>query len=616
MRRVPVRIALPAGAVAAAAVVAAVVVLAGSGGGGGPSPSCVPPVMNPSALLGGSVTVSPTPTSLDASAQAQISFLGLPASRLRHVSVVGSRSGTHAGRMEAYSQGDGASFVPDRELAQGELVRVRAEIERAGRWQPIAWSFHVAERDHASGTVGEAAVSSSSAPEYQRFHSDPALRPPAVTVLRSTPGATPGDIMVAPYAGPGQWGPMILDENGRLLWFKPLPAGWRAGDLRVQRYDGHTVLTWWQDPLPYGGRHDAGVVIDNTAYRTIQVVRAGNGYQPDLHEFVITPQGTALTTVFDAIRCDVRAAGGPRDGAVADTLLQEIDLRTGLVMYEWHSLDHVPLQDSYERATLASHAHPFDYFHINSIDVAPDGDLLVDSRNTWAAYDVDPRTGRVRWTLGGKHSTFKLAAGAATAYQHDGRYQAGADVTFFDNGGTPVIHATRALELHLDIARKVATVVHSYEHKPGVVSPSQGNVQVLGNGDWMIGWGQASYFTQLGPAGEVLFDAHLPLASESYRAYRQAWSAQPETEPAISYEAASSASATGRVYVSWNGATDVASWRLRSGPSAAQLHPVATVPRTGFETAIDVPAGEADPYVQVQALSSTGAVRGTSASER
>ena len=79
-------------------------------------------------------------------------------------------------------------------------------------------------------------------------------------------------------------------------------------------------------------------------------MRAGNGYQPDLHEFQITPQGTALITVYDAIDCNLSAVGGPRDGAVADTLMQEIDLKTGLVMYEWHSLDHVPLQSSYSSA--------------------------------------------------------------------------------------------------------------------------------------------------------------------------------------------------------------------------------------------------------------------------
>ena len=179
----------------------------------------------------------------------------------------------------------------------------------------------------------------------------------------------------------------------------------------MQQYEGKPVLTWWQDPLIAGGSRKAGEVIANSSYQTVAIVRAGNGYQPDLHEFQITPQGTALITVYDAIDCNLSAVGGPRDGAVADTLLQEIDLKTGLVMYEWHSLDHVPLRSSYASAAQASRKEPFDYFHINSIDVEQDGDLLVDARNTWAAYDVDPKTGQVRWELGGKHSSFKLGPG-------------------------------------------------------------------------------------------------------------------------------------------------------------------------------------------------------------
>ena len=104
------------------------------------------------------------------------------------------------------------------------------------------------------------------------------------------------------------------------------------------------MLTWWQSPLVADGRRDAGMVIADDTYRVIKLVRAGNGYQPDLHAFQIRPDGTALMTVYDAIRCDLRAHGGPANGAVADTLMQEIDLRTGLVRFEWHSLDHVALE--------------------------------------------------------------------------------------------------------------------------------------------------------------------------------------------------------------------------------------------------------------------------------
>jgi hypothetical protein len=67
------------------------------------------------------------------------------------------------------------------------------------------------------------------------------------------------------------------------------------------------------------------------------------------------------------------------------------------------------------------------------------------------------------------------------------------------------------------------------------------------------------------------------------------------------------------VYASWNGATRVAAWSVLAGPTATTLHPAAQAPRSGFETAIALPAGMAGPYVTVQALDATGAVLGTAA---
>ncbi len=318
---------------------------------GPPAPSCVPQTLNVSAALaGGRVTVSPGPGVRDASTTVQVSFLGVPAADLSHVVVRGSRSGLHAGSLRAYSEGDGASFVPAKPFTPGELVTVHAVLVEAGRSTPFAWSFTVAVPDNPGAEdVTESTRLDSTPPvpkEYQSFHSRPELRPPDVTVSSTDRTATGGDLFLAPYSGVGQYGPMILNEHGELVWFESLsPAGTRAANLRVQEYEGKPVLTWWQDPLVADGSKTAGEVIANSAYQTVAIVRAGNGYQPDLHEFQITPQGTALITVYDAIDCNLSAVGGPRDGAVADTLLQEIDLKTGLVMYEWHSLDHVPLAE-------------------------------------------------------------------------------------------------------------------------------------------------------------------------------------------------------------------------------------------------------------------------------
>jgi hypothetical protein len=579
------------------------------------APSCVPSTLDRSALLAGAVTVSPLPGSRDASPLTQISLLGVPARELSAISVTGSRSARHAGRLLAYSQGDGASFVPARPFKPGEHVTVRATLTAAGRTTPLAYSFDVAVPD----TAGVAGGSSTPRPEprdYQSFRSRTDLKPPTITVTAHAPGASPGDLLLAPYSGPGQYGPMILDENGALLWFDPLlPAGARAADLRVQSYEGRQVLTWWQDPLITAGSRKAGIVIDDSAYHQIAVVRAGNGYQPDLHEFQITSRGTALITVYDGIDCNLAALGGPAGGAVADTLIQELDLKTGLVRYEWHSLDHVALSESYVSPRPGSRREPFDFFHVNSIDVTRSGDLLIDARNTWAAYDTDPRTGQVRWRLGGRRSSFRLGPGTVTAYQHDAREQPNGNITFFDNGATPKVHPqSRVIELALDRSAMTATLLRRDEHRPALVAGSQGNLQALSGANWLVGWGQSPYVSEFAASGQVLFDAHMPSPYESYRAYRQAWSGQPTTPPAIAVQRTG---VRATVYASWNGASTVASWRVLAGPSAAALAPVGSAPRAGFETAITLatapPPGS---RLSVQALSATGAVLGSSAARR
>jgi Arylsulfotransferase (ASST) len=577
------------------------------------SPPCAPRHLNASQELAGTrVTVSPAPATRDSSAATQISILGVPAAQLSAVSVSGSRSGRHPGRLIAYSQGDGASFVPARPFADGERVTVRAVLSEAGRATPFAWSFYIAVRDHAG--VALSSPRPAPHPSYeQHFRSRPDLRPPRVSVTVRSPSASPGDLFLAPYSGPGQYGPMILDENGALIWFKPLtPAGTRAADFRMQQYEGRSVLTWWQDPLRADGLDSAGGVIADSSYSTIAVVRAGNGYQSDLHEFQLTPQGTALITVYDGIDCDLRSAGGQRDAAVVDTLLQEIDVHTGLVRYEWHSLDHVPLSDSFASAKHSSRKTPFDYFHINSIDVEPDGQLLIDARNTWAAYDVDPRSGQVRWRLGGKRSSFTMGSGTGLAWQHDAREQPDGTITFFDNGATPAAHPqSRAVALRLEPARRAVTLVRRDVHAGApLVAGSQGNVQALASGDWLVGWGEVPYLSEFAPGGQTLFDAHLPAPYESYRAYRLPWSGHPPGRPAVALSKTPAGSAA---YVSWNGATDVSSWRVLSGDSAATLQPLREAQRSGFETAIALPGSIGGRYVAVQALDSAGAVIGVSA---
>ncbi|HEX7610641.1 MAG TPA: arylsulfotransferase family protein [Solirubrobacteraceae bacterium] len=581
------------------------------------SPLCVPPTLSASAArAGGAVTVTPAPNTVDASYRTQISFVGVPASQITAVAVVGAASGAHRGRLEAYSQGDGASFVPSVPFAQGERVTVHATLRQGATLKPFSWRFTTAVVDTVSRSLETPPAPPPPAKpgEYQHFHSRPDLVPPTVTVTANSGAQAPGDLLLAPYAGPGQYGPMILDSSGSLLWFDRLPKGARAADLRAQEYGGAPVLTWWQDPVIAGGHRGSGLVIADSSYRTVAVVRAGNGYEPDLHAFRITPQGTAVFTVYDAIRCNLSAYGGPAEGAVADTLTQEIDLRTGLVRYEWHSLDHVALRDSYIAASAVNGPRtPWDFFHINAVEAQPSGNLLIDSRNTWAAYEVDGHSGQIAWRLGGKHSSFAMGPGAAPAWQHDARELPDGTITFFDNGGTPKVHPqSRGLVLHLDPQQGTATLVASFVNSTPLLAASQGDLQPLAGGNWLVGFGQEPYFSEFSPTGQLLFAGHLPAAYQSYTMLKYPWSGTPAAPPQL----ALAAGANGGVvaYASWNGATAVAQWRLLGGASPGSLAPLAAAPRAGFETPLA--AASTPRYAAVQALDAQGRVLGTSAVTR
>jgi hypothetical protein len=336
-------------------------------------------------------------------------------------------------------------------------------------------------------------------------------------------------------------------------------------------------------------------------------VHAGNGLWADLHDFVITPQGTAWITAFAPQHANLSSVGGSADALIDDATVQEIDIQTGLVMFQWDALGHVPVADTYRHIDTSA-GSMLDYFHANSIDPLPDGDLLISARNTWAAYLVSEATGEVLWTLGGKQSTFTAAAGAKFAWQHDVQELPDGTISVFDNEAAPAVSAqSRILDIAIDTTAHTATLVRelTYPGKP-ILAASQGDIQPLANGDLFVGWGQAGEVSEFSPAAALTFDMHFVAPANSYRAYRYVWNAQPLTVPAIA-AVASGASMT--VYASWNGATGVASWRVLAGASSTRLATVGTFASQGFETSMAVKSA---PYVEVQALDANGSPLSTS----
>jgi hypothetical protein len=487
-------------------------------------------------------------------------------------------------------------------------VSVHARVRSGSTVRSLIDGFAIASRDAI--TNKPETIHPGSPAEVQGFHSRPDLRPPVIRVTAQSSATQPGDEFLAPYTGPGQAGPMILDSAGELVWFKALPTNTSASNFQKQEYQGNPVLTWWQGEISVHGFGLGEDVIDDAGYSTIAYVKAGNGLEADLHDFQLTPQGTALITAYEPILCNLSSAGGSAYGAVNDAILQEIDVKTGLVIYEWTSLDHVGLDESYEHASKSTTSAPYDYFHINSIDRERDGGLLISARNTWAVYDIDGRSGRIIWRLGGRRSSFALGPGTGTAWQHDPRQLADGSISIFDNGASPTVHSqSRGIVLSLNAQHKTATLVSQFTHTSPLIAESQGNMQALANGDWFIDWGQVPDFSEFSPSGQLLFDAHFPAHTQSYRGFRFAWEGTPAHSPVFTFQPA--AAGGGTVYASWNGATRVASWRVLTGPTAASLRPVAQAARSGFETAIALPATATGPFVTVQALDASGAVIGT-----
>ncbi|HWX51964.1 MAG TPA: arylsulfotransferase family protein [Solirubrobacteraceae bacterium] len=563
----------------------------------------------PAAASAAGVTVSPLKGTLTAMPQTQISFLGASAGSLSSISVKGSSSGRHAGRLHSYASMRGASFKPAKPFAAGERVTVRAAWRTPlGRRVSVGTSFTVAQP--ATVPLNEFPSVPGKPSDVQGFHSRPDLHPAVVTVHQPAgAGSAPGLLFAAPFLGPGQPGTMIFDNAGNLVWFRPLPEGRDAADFRTQEYRGKTALTWWQGKTITFGYGLGENVIANANYRTISVVRAGNGLMADEHEFLVTPHGSAWVLAYSPVQMSLASVGSPAQIAL-DCVIQQVDVHTGLVMWEWHSLDHVGLSESYSKPP-ASPTGVFDYFHLNSLEVERHGNLLISARNTWGLYDINIHNGAVIWRLGGKQSTFTLGPGVQFAYQHDARWLPNGQISLFDDqGGPPVKPPSRGEIVKLDLKAKTATLVQQLVRTSGPLTTfSQGDAQSLPGGGWMVGWGGLPNLTEFNAQGQIVYDAQLPAGENSYRVYREPWAGQPGERPSI-VAITKPAPATGaEAYVSWNGATTVSSWQVLSGSSSAHLKPVVTKPKGGFETAIPVPAAK---FFQVRALSASGATLASS----
>ncbi|HTU94961.1 MAG TPA: arylsulfotransferase family protein [Solirubrobacteraceae bacterium] len=516
-------------------------------------------------------------------------------------------------------------FAPDDEVE----VALRRRARKVSRRQFLPRAAAAAAGIVAAGAVGyelphrsasrrKAAPASSPTPpsapaadtttpgnsRVQTFLTRPDLRPPAVRVtqLAAAPASTPRFILLSPInavpASDPQQGLMMVDRLGRLVWFSPTSSG-SPFNLAVQSYAGKPALTWWQGAVTNAHGEGAAEIGDDS-FRSVKAVRAGDGLTTDLHDFQLTSHGTALITAYETTTADLTSIGKSSKAQVFVGHVQEIDLNTGRVLFDWRSLDHVGIEESLQPPPIPGQG--YDYFHLNSVAEMDDGNLLISGRNTCTVYCVDRSNGRILWRMGGKHSDFSVSSTAAFWWQHDARPHGSSAITLFDNAGPAKATQSRGLVLAVDSSAKRVELTRAFEHSAGFLSGTLGNVDLQSDGGAFIGWGAQPYFSQHTSDGTMILDGELPIGVRSYRAHLADWVGHPADGPRVVAQANPAGGFA--VHASWNGATEIARWTVLAGRTRSALSEVGSQAWTGFETAIAVNSN--GPYFAVAALDSSG----------
>ncbi|WP_422933102.1 arylsulfotransferase family protein [Sinomonas sp. P47F7] len=452
----------------------------------------------------------------------------------------------------------------------------------------------------SAATPTPSSTSMAGSPPPDRTFVSTKLSTPHVNVWSS--GVTAAGLVFAGPMGHGSNG-LILDNSGHPVWMEPTGAG--VTDLKVQQYRGMPVLTYWSGK-GIGGHGEGAGIIKDTSYKTIAQVSAGGGLRADLHEFRLTANGTALLTAYPTVQYDLSPLGGSAKGYMYDCHVQEVDVATGRVLFDWKASDVIPLVESYVKPSDDSTADgstaekAFDPYHVNAVDLRDDG-YLVSFRHTHTIYLLN-RSGMVVWRLGGKQSDFTIPPGAVFAWQHDVRQRPNGVISLFDNhykDGTT--GQSRGLLLTVDEKNRTAAIKLELA-RGGHRGNAMGNVQFLDDGHYFVGWGSDPSATEFDAAGNAVFEA-TNIGSGSYRVYRSTWTAAPSTVPDVAVLPGNGS--TMQAYASWNGATEVASWRFLTGSDAGSLAQAVSVKRTGFETTAEVAAAS---YLAAEALDSRGNV--------
>ncbi|KAJ4254311.1 hypothetical protein NW762_009902 [Fusarium torreyae] len=502
-----------------------------------------------------------------------------------------------------------------------------------------------------------------------QFRSRPDLAPPRLNVtVPATDQVEPGYIFISPFAGypdtpteqhgPRQAGPYIFRDNGDLVWSGYGIYSIWATNFQAGRWKGKDILFSFEGDHNAGYGHGHGhITILDQHYETIRELRAGNHKLVDKHEFHIINEKTGLIQIYQPVPRDLRKWGAkPEQQWIVNAIIQELDISTGKLLFEWSSLDHVQPDGKliFQPSHSLSHAHTpkeavlpinpgqagsgynssdaWDYFHINSVDKDAQGNYLISARDACAVHKINGTDGSIIWRLHGRRSDFHVPDNAKFCFQHHARWLSQEDdvevISLYDNsahgtehsGGSEVHTAPTSSGkiLRLNTTSWTAELVAGYFPPDDLLSKSQGSTQVLPGGNVIVGWGSEGALTEFTPDGKPIFHAYvdsnfLGIGAENYRAFRYNWTGLPNEDPAI---VALQSKHNTKVYVSWNGDTETAAWRFYAvtGQYGSRDF-LGEVKRTSFETSFEISSNDVT-SVAAEAVDAHGRVLRSTASAR
>lgn len=406
-------------------------------------------------------------------------------------------------------------------------------------------------------------------------------------------------------------GPHIYKANGELVWSGYGRFGNSIANFMPSKdKDGETRMSFFEGNVAFAGIGLGSYRAMNSHYETTHHIGLKAPYLHDFHEIKFSGMDTAVFSTYNPVPYNMSKfeESAFDDAWVFDNIVTEVNTTTDEIIFQWNSLEHVPVGDTMIKPQMKSHGgsnlDPFDYMHLNSIVKDDDGNYLISCRHLWSLYYIDGKTGKVIWTLstGDVKGDWEVDDDATFGFQHDANWVYASAIgqkeeknvkyiSLFDNektgsGETAHRDYSRGMIIKLEEGktkdskkRGKVSLVKEYRLGTDKVSASQGSIQILENGNVFIGWGSNPVISEHLFNGTIVFEASLPHVT--YKAYKSKYKGYPRENMSILSVYNGSSDIT-TLHISWNGASQVEQWNIYSGDF------ITCTPKSGFETTVHI----------------------------